>query len=1617
MPSFECKSRAEFDFQRQSMHASTNTVRLFFSLGLDVFLSFKQGEGKLSCDSVRGSPIFSLKTVFLLFFILNVTNSQSPEVTYVTHPESESGLKIVQADSYITNSAICFRLAKKSPYFEGCNEETVYLRLLKQDGSVRNLDFTGLPQESFCRGSPKCKKHKPSDCKYGDPDPKCGKMPNEPGGGGKTPNAPGGGGGTPNAPGGGGGGTPNAPGGGGGTPNAPGGGGGTPNTPGGGGGTPNTPGGGGGTPNTPGGGGGTPNTPGGGGTPNAPGGGGGTPNAPGGGGGTPNAPGGGGGTPNAPGGGGGGTPNAPGGGGGTPNAPGGGGGTPNAPGGGGGGTPNAPGGGDGTSKTPTAPGDGKTPGGGGPGTPVDETDVVSDSIVIYAISGEYILITYSCNGSICGKVVNWEGETTDRIVKSMYDDNDNGGFLYACYKQETETIIWTTYTAPNIENNKVLEKNSGVIRNITKFSSNLTHIFGTEDGGYSIVVGDYNSKLEEAFMPPWTISVYFIPIDSNEHKGPYELYSQTTETVTALEIKRCNIAYQMYGYSCIIHYITPAGRKFLDIDFVSSGAILNTFEFVVEQIPADSEVIDIETLYYGGFCIVATTQDNNIQGFAYSNNGTFGKIWGLPTTNTYSSEFGVKTDNTVWAIADTNQAYEWTCVLSTALQSYTTIEGRNGQGPFGGPGGYGSSTVESTVPEKYAKVSTNLKEVAITYKPTIESSTGTVSFYQTSENGDDPILKQIVQTNDPNYVTINGNEMLVKVANFTFNKGNTSYEIIVDNAAVKASGQNLVGIRQGAWIVTTLSDNVETSEKNLGDKKATVLLTAKGTEKFIKSNKADKEKYVNDMSTEITKVLACDPGRISIPSDRYQYNQTLPDQILLRVDIKESKAPNELIPYSLIKALNDAILLKNISSISREEHTNDLDSLYGAEQTPNLWRNYRWILLGVVLGLLILSIFWIFAMRKYKKGRNFLAIFFFPLVIIDFFLDIIVLAEHGRDRIWFNICCYVFLIIPLLFNSIIALIIISKQLKESSSFTKWWKRYSKSALGFTFLSSIDLEALNFASSKCGGKELLNARFTEPGLKEISKYAMIIVLIEDLPQLIIYSLYQRYTAKPAIIPILALSSACIVLLFKIISSIYLIYIYKPDKPMTSTLEKDDDLGSDTSSLEEGEKGGSRNEAAPITDTTTDRPTGGVTEFDDVGRSVEPQSSEMNIVSSEKEQVTSHIPTNSKNDDIEGVGKMAGIVGVASYHDVDHDHKSQNGDIGDFGKASREQEELKSTAVGGRTEESTATSTVTRIISETGETETKYTFETTEYSTSSVGGFVVHSRSEGVGEPEYFSIGTHTKYFTENGRIKKHTDDGEGDDTYTEYYIENGEINKHTRTEYYYTEDGKIIKRTVKDGDETEHYSIGTHSEYYTKDGKIKNRTDNKDVGEGDDTYTEYYIENGEIKKRALTEYYYTEDDKIAKRVVGKDSVETEYYTIALTDYYTEDGNIKKRTYSTDDGDIYTEYYIEDGEIKKRTLIEYFYTEGDKMKRRTVSDEIYSIGTPNEYYTKDDGTIKECTRTEYYYIEDGKLIKRTIVKDDDEGGSTRAKYYAEDGKIKKRIVGKDDDDNDTSAASSL
>ena len=94
------------------------------------------------------------------------------------------------------------------------------------------------------------------------------------------------------------------------------------------------------------------------------------------------------------------------------------------------------------------------------------------------------------------------------------------------------------------------------------------------------------------------------------------------------------------------------------------------------------------------------------------------------------------------------------------------------------------------------------------------------------------------------------------------------------------------------------------------------------------------------MSTNIASALAVESERISIPDDRYQYMQnTLVDQILLLVIIKESKTPGNPGSFKLREDLDGMVLFQDISPISSNVRPNEIDSNYGSPEIRKL-RNY-----------------------------------------------------------------------------------------------------------------------------------------------------------------------------------------------------------------------------------------------------------------------------------------------------------------------------------------------------------------------------------------------------------------------------------------------------------------------------------------------------------------------------------------------------------------------------------------------------------------------------------------------------------------------------------------------------
>src|SRR6185369_6847416 len=115
--------------------------------------------------------------------------------------------------------------------------------------------------------------------------------------------------------------------------------------------------------------------------------------------------------------------------------------------------------------------------------------------------------------------------------------------------------------------------------------------------------------------------------------------------------------------------------------------------------------------------------------------------WGFSALYQYTNKIaGVLPNNTLWTIPKQPTGDgSWTCLLTDTLTTYSIVQGSNSSirvgSPLGGPGGYGSDSILSTIPERNSSiVPASIDLITITYTKPIGISSGKINIYQTRSN-------------------------------------------------------------------------------------------------------------------------------------------------------------------------------------------------------------------------------------------------------------------------------------------------------------------------------------------------------------------------------------------------------------------------------------------------------------------------------------------------------------------------------------------------------------------------------------------------------------------------------------------------------------------------------------------------------------------------------------------------------------------------------------------------------------------------------------------------------------------------------------------------------------------
>ncbi|CAG8537064.1 11673_t:CDS:10, partial [Scutellospora calospora] len=790
-------------------------------------------------------------------------------------------------------------------------------------------------------------------------------------------------------------------------------------------------------------------------------------------------------------------------------------------------------------------------------------------INIYALSKPLILVTYYCNYPVqsyqmCGLILDWSGNvkgnvitfsescSASEIVKSYKEE----GFLYTCYNSTTNTLKWAPYI---LNSDQSFSTNSSgqtteitQITNMTLFSK-FINIFPTEDGGYGLVYTHYTSIIGQGISSPWVLYYMGISNKDSSSKTPFQIYhSQPNTNTTDYKLYQCSVAQESVGYNCLLYNNRTDKSVYININFWTSSFFSNQTELTVNLPAPYTNVIDIEALAYGGYIFVAkdtssTTGVGNYKGYIYYNNGTYVGDWGLPVITSDQPIVGVSPDNTVWAINGSSSSSNVTMVSSDTLTNFR-------------PGGaLGSSYIQSVIPAANSTIAPGMSVLYITYTGPVSKSSGYFRIWQVNPSGGDDYLRGKIPASD-NRVKVDGANVTISLLPSFTSSGSERFYVTVDDDAMKnQENQNLIGIKKPAW-----SFNTSPAQDNgTGVAKVIVRLTTEGTTLYVSSSSNDRSTFVRNMSSNIATVLGCDISRISMPI-LYQYSTShdnnVGDQIFMGVNFNQGSA-TERSASSLANDLNETIANKDISAISTGTTSNYLDQSNGAWPIPYLWGKYKFILIGVLIGLAILFLLWFLACRRRYRDdktrrrrqyatRSFITIFLSTLIVVDLILDIIFICLHGRDEKW---------ILP-----------VSRELSHNEHYKKWWQRHSRTALATTLLSGLDNEALNVSSSHTGGFRSLNAPYSPEADRRIFYCTAIIVLIEDVPQFIFLIIYQKVTIIPAIVPILALCSCTILIFFRVISIIYLGFFY--DRTSIADRDYDEELKDEKDSIEAMDPGG-------------------------------------------------------------------------------------------------------------------------------------------------------------------------------------------------------------------------------------------------------------------------------------------------------------------------------------------------------------------------------------------------------------------------------------------------------------
>ncbi|RIB15758.1 hypothetical protein C2G38_2143418 [Gigaspora rosea] len=751
----------------------------------------------------------------------------------------------------------------------------------------------------------------------------------------------------------------------------------------------------------------------------------------------------------------------------------------------------------------------------------------------------------------------------DKIEKlELIMDTRSTSFLIYNINKANDTLIhWIMYNLLQLSDLNIYAKNNGSF-NLNNDNFSLKTVFPMINGNYGFIieVQRYATVLNNSMTNTFIYYRYLYPISGKLSKRSLIYHARNISEISNVS---CSSDYSENGNVCIITEPTVTfGNNTLfttyRINFLSSGSVIE-FKHIKNNTYNNNYDIefDIYPSFFGGSIITSwvsislklkmkvpvfippdpSKNYTDMTGSVILLNDTEIR-WNLAQLNKYNqstqSQDPLKKNQLIFQSAMFNLMKNNTYILYVRysadewdIYSIDLPKSRNDNG-------YDNPNIISTFPKtnNNSIIPENIHHIRITFSSNISMSLNNLTIYHLDSSTNKLNLRKFYSGNSECNILFN-NSLSCNVTSSIFNQWNATYIIVMDNNFVMFSSTNepMYGIEEYRWNFTTIP--CPQSNKEYAD-------TAIGTIRLILGDDI-KNDSISDIANNVTKELA---DSIPISSDRLQQTNRYQSDLsakspryIIQLKILSTTDPCQATVSQVIDYLNELIKDEN-TIIYQNNYTKYLSSSHGFKVNVNLWDDIKFKLLGLLVGIIGLSIIFLVARYKYPEGQNFM-IFSVVIILFDLVMDILFIANNGKDVSQLDLyySSIAILVISIAFNLVSTITFIMYELKTNTPFIQWFSKNESVVPFFTIISGANVVLLEFLTSNFAGFLMFNAPYSKSVKQWIFRATIINTFIENIPQFVIQVLYFCYTVEYKAIPFLTLLTSSIALLNDIILKLF------------------------------------------------------------------------------------------------------------------------------------------------------------------------------------------------------------------------------------------------------------------------------------------------------------------------------------------------------------------------------------------------------------------------------------------------------------------------------------------------